>query len=281
VARLPAVAARLEPLGFGFGAAPSVLAGRREVVTRHLRRVVGPSVGERELGALVDATFAAYARYWAESLRLPSLSTAELDAAMSLRGFAHLHDARAGGRGAILALPHLGGWEWGGTWLARTGVPVSVVVEALQEHDVYEWFARFRRGLGLEVIPNGPAAGTACVRALRAGRVLCLLSDRVVAATPGVSVDFFGGSAQLPAGPVTLALRTGAAVLPAAVYFSEGGGHLAVVRPPLRLSRGTGRLRAAVEAGTQALARELEVLIRADPTQWYVFQPVWSDEQVT
>lgn len=276
ISRLPSAAVRLEPLGFDLGETPAALAGRRDTVARHLRRVVGPSLQGRRLDRMVDATFAAYARYWAESLRLPSLSTAEIDAGMSLRDFGHFHDARSLGKGVILALPHLGGWEWGGTWLARTGVPVSVVVEALEHKEVFEWFTRFRRGLGLDVIPNGSGAGQACVRALRQGRVLCLLSDRVVGDGAGIDVDFFGGRTELPAGPVTLGMRTGAPVLPAAVYFTGGGGHLAVVRPPLALTRTAGRLRDDVATATQRLAGELEVLIHRDPSQWYLFADPWD-----
>ncbi|HET9690654.1 MAG TPA: phosphatidylinositol mannoside acyltransferase [Acidimicrobiales bacterium] len=268
-----------ETAGLGAARLPArAVAGRRALVRRHLRRVVGPGVATARLEGMVDEAFASYARYWAESLRLPSLADHELEAAMSVRGFGHLHDAAAAGRGVILALPHLGGWEWGGTWLARTGWQVSVVVEVLGSPDVFEWFAGFRSGLGMEVIPNGPAAASACLRALRAGRVLCLLSDRVVGATPGVTVDLFGAPARLPAGAATLALRSGAPVLPAAVYFTGGGGHLAVVRPPVGVRRGPGRLRDDVEAGTAGLARELEALIAAAPTQWHLFQPLWDDD---
>ena len=46
---------------------------RRALVRRHLRRVCGPTVSGRELERSVDAAFVSYARYWAESLRLPYL----------------------------------------------------------------------------------------------------------------------------------------------------------------------------------------------------------------
>lgn len=252
---------------------------RRLQMSRHLQRVGGPHLDGSALSQQVDAAFASYARYWAESLRLPSLTSAEVDAGMSYRGMGHLYDALAGGRGAIVALPHLGGWEWGGMWLAHTGTPVSVVVESLDPPEVFEWFTDFRRRLGMEVIANGPHAAAECVRALRQGRVLCLLSDRVVGDTAGVEVEFFGEKTRMPAGPVTLGLRTGVPVLPAAVYFTDAGtGHLAVVRPPMRLVRGEGRLRDDIAAGTQLLAYELEVLIRREPTQWHLMQANWPSD---
>jgi KDO2-lipid IV(A) lauroyltransferase len=235
-------------------------------------------MGEREIARHVDDAFASYARYWAESLRLPGLTFAEIEAGISFRGLGHLLDALAQGRGAIAALPHLGGWDWGGMWIAGSGHPITVVVEALEPPEVFEWFVEFRRRLGLEVIPVGPDAGTACLAALQANRILALLCDRVVGDVPGVEVELFGERTLLPAGPVTLALRTGAPLLPIAIYFGSGSNeHLVVVRPPLDLQR-KGRFRDDVAAGTQLLARELEGLISRAPTQWHLMQPNWPSD---
>ncbi len=273
---LPAALARRMAEGIGRTAAhlPTArLHRRRAMVARHLRRVTG-----HDAGPDVDAAFASYARYWAESLRLPGLSLAALEAGMASEGMDEIHRARDEGNGVILALPHLGGWEWAGMWLARSGVPVSVVVEALEPPEVFEWFAAFRRRLGMEVIAAGPGAGTACLRALRANRVLCLLCDRVVGATPAVDVELFGERTGLPAGPVTLALRTGAPLVPTAAYFADvTDGHLVVVRPRLELMR-AGRLRDDVARGTQLLAGELEALVRRAPTQWHLMQPNWPSD---
>ena len=49
------------------------------------------------------------------------------------------------------------------------------------------------------------------------------------------------------------------------------------MRPPLSLER-TGGLRESVAAGTQALAHELEGLIRRAPEQWHLFQPNWPSD---
>jgi len=269
-------AARL-PLPAGV-AATSGLAVRRSLVASHLSRVCGPGLGRRRLASLVDDAFASYARYWAESLRLPHLRQDVVDAGVRLVGFDALEAAVAAGRGAILALPHLGGWEWGGRYLVGRGYPTAVVVERLEPPEVFEWFASFRRRLGMEIIPVGPDAATACLRHLAEGRVLCLLADRVVGGVPGVEVPMFGAPARLPAGPAALALRSGAPLLPAAVYFGRScDEHVALVRPPLPALR-AGRLREDLAALTARLAGELETLIRAAPTQWHLMSAYWPGD---
>lgn len=258
----------------------SGIAERRERLASHLRQVCGPGLDNRALGELVSEALASYGRYWAESLRLAGLAREEVLADVDTSGLAILDRALEAGRGAILVLPHLGGWDWGGSYLAARGYRVSVVVEALHPAEVQDWFAGLRSTIGLDVIPVGTQAAKASVAALAANRILCLLSDRVVPGVAGVEVDFFGSPALLPAGAATLALRTGSPVLPAAVYFRHTSpGHHAVVTEALPMERsGRLRLREDVTAGTQVMARALERLIRAAPTQWHVLQPVWRAE---
>ena len=70
-------------------------------------------------------------------------------------------------------------------------------------------------------MPLGPDVSRAVLRALRDNRIVCLLSDRDIEGD-GVEVEFFGERTTLPGGPATLALRTGATLVPAAVYFRSG-----------------------------------------------------------
>jgi KDO2-lipid IV(A) lauroyltransferase len=181
------------------------------------------------------------------------------------------------GRGVIMALPHLGGWEWGGAWLSLNGYPVTVVVEPLEPPELYEWFVETREAMGMKIVALGQDAASGVARAIRANEVVCLLCDRDLVGN-GVQVEFFGERTTLPAGPATLALRTGAALLPVAVYFEEGFGHLAVLRPPISTER-TGSLRADVARITQELAVEFEGLIRRAPEQWHLYQPNWPSDR--
>src|SRR4051794_40086580 len=199
---------------------------------------------------------------------------------MSCPGWNHIEAGLAAGRGVILALPHLGGWEWAGFWLAEVQRrPVTVVVEALEPPELFAWFAELRQAFGMNIVPLDPGAGTAVIRALKANHVICLLCDRDIGGG-GVEVEFFGERTLLPAGPATLALRTGSPLIPTAAYF-EGHGHLGVCRPPIPIER-QGRLREDVQRITQLVANELEALIRVAPEQWHLLQPNWpSDYKAT
>ncbi|MBW3615602.1 MAG: phosphatidylinositol mannoside acyltransferase [Actinobacteria bacterium] len=268
------------PLASGLAQALSVpmavaLRGRRRMIIRHLQRAYGGGLSGPTLEGKVQQAFRSYARYWMESFRLASADRDSLDAGMSWEGVGHVEDALGAGKGVIMALPHLGGWDFGGAWFASVGYPATVVVEALDPPELFEWFTGLRRASGLTVVPHGPEAGGAILRALRRNELVGLLCDRDISRT-GVEVDFFGERTTLPAGPATLALRTGAALLPTAVYF-EGRRHRGVVRPPIATDR-RGRLRDDVARVSQDLADELEALIRRAPEQWHLLQPNWPSD---
>ena len=96
--------------------------------------------------------------------------------------------------------------------------------------------------------------------------------------TAGVEVSFFGAKARLPAGPVTMAVRSGAPLLAAAIYYGRPAiSHTIVFRRPLEIATGQ-RFKSTVLAGTQALANELEQLIREAPSQWHMTQPNWPGD---
>ena len=275
--------ARLTPAPLSQGAvsvlAPGValsLRNKRSMIERHLRRVT-PSISTIALKRQSQQAFDSYMRYYTESFRLPSLSKKYVSKHFSVDGFHHIDTALEKGNGVILALPHLGGWEWAGRWMADNGHRLTVVVEPLNPPELFEWFAKLRSDLGMNVVPLGPQAAGEILAALKRNEVVCLLSDRDIHGG-GVEVEFFGETTTLPAGPAMLGIRSQAAVLPVGVYFTPSiDGHHAVVRPPLALER-VGGLRESVKVGTQELARELEGLIRRAPEQWHLFQPNWPSD---
>ncbi len=273
---LPGFAAQNLAPALGFGAS-FASPERRAMIERHLRRA-DPTMGDARLRRAVQLAFDSYTRYWLESFRLPNLTRRAVDRGMRVEGYEHVTEALDGGNGVILALPHLGGWEWAGRWLADRGHGVTAVVEAIEPPELFDWFKELRNRLGMNIVGLGTGAAREVLAALQRNDVVCLLSDRDIQRS-GVEVEFFGETTTLPAGPAMLGLRSGAPILPTAVYFTDRtDGHLGVVRPPLDARRTEAPLRDDVARVTAALAVELEHLIRRAPTQWHLFQPNWPSD---
>ncbi len=251
-----------------------VRADQRRMVSANLQRVIGAEATDTAiLNRWARRSFRAYARYWVEGARLPGTSPAEVESRTVVQGFEHLEVGMAAGKGVIMVLPHIGSWEYGGAFLATQDMPMTSVAERLEPPELFEYFVEQRAAMGLTIVPLDASSGSAIVATLRRGGLVGLLSDRDIAGN-GIEVEFFGETTTMPAGPATLALRTGATLVTGAVYSGPGREHRAVVEPPIDLTR-TGSLRRDVARLTQEVANRLEGLIREAPEQWHVFQPLW------
>ncbi|MFI7508145.1 phosphatidylinositol mannoside acyltransferase [Micromonospora aurantiaca] len=245
----------------------------------NLRQVVGPEMPDAELDVLVRAGLRSYARYWMEAFRLPGLSRTEILAGFRLDGQELLAADVAAGRGAVVALPHAGNWDAAGAWVAATGWPMTTVAERLPD-GVYERFVGFREGLGMEILPNhgGPRpAFDVLVDRLRTGYVVPLLADRDLSAR-GVEVDFFGGRTRMPAGPALLAIRTGAPLYVASMWY-EPDAACASIEGPLPLpDPDSAPLDERVRTVTQRIADGLAAGIARHPQDWHMLQRMWLDQ---
>lgn len=253
------------------------MGARAKQVERNLRRVYGSQFGGVPLRSAVAATFDSYGRYFYELFRLPGTPKSWIDSHVHVTGAEHLAAAKAAGNGLVLALPHLGNWDFAGAWLAGQGYTVTVVAEPLEPTELFEWFVDTRRQLGMRVIPLSATAAAAALRALRANEAVCLLSDRDLTGD-GIEVEFLGERTTLPAGPAALALRAGAPLLPAGCYFRPNESHEIRILEPIDTTR-TGRIRADVARVTQDLADRFGDLIRAEPEHWHLMQPNWPSDQ--
>lgn len=278
-ARLLRAASRVVRLmTYGFarrcGRTAGRLAWRRgtgsKIVPRHLARLgLAPGRGSDVL--------ASYGEYWAETLWLAPSRLAGIRSRLTVEGLEHFDAAHSGGGGAIYALPHVGNWEYAAILPWSRGLRVIAVAEDLPDARITEWFTHTRATIGIEIVlaDGSRSAMQRLLRGLDEGAGIALLADRDVTGS-GVEVEFFGETTRLPTGPVAIGLSTGAPVLPVAC-FSTATGHRLVFRPPLVIPAG-GERTDRIRQGVQAMARELEALIRLDPVQWHLLQPNWPSD---
>jgi KDO2-lipid IV(A) lauroyltransferase len=243
---------------------------------QQLRRNLARVVPDPDLESAVHEGMRRYLRYWLEAFRLPSFSPAELSRRFRLvEGEDRLAEALASGRGVICALPHMGNWDLAGAWVNHTHAHLTTVAERLKPESLFDRFVDYRRSLGMEVLAltgEAPPFRTLLER-LRAGRFVCLVSDRDLTAS-GVTVDFFGEPASFPGGPAALAIATGAALFPVTMWV-EGGATVGIIHPELVSSKDVPKAQ-RIEATTQALADVFAAAIAAHPADWHMLQPLWT-----
>jgi KDO2-lipid IV(A) lauroyltransferase len=250
--------------------------GKRAMAGRHASRI---GISEVERSRHLDRMFRAYGRYWAEALWMRPKNREAIDDGISHEGVEYVEKPRDAGTGMIYVLPHLGNWEFAGALAESLGIRVVAVAENLANQRIRDWFIGLRNGLGIDVVL---ATGSRQVMrdleaAIADNAAVALLSDRDIRGR-GVAVEFFGEKTTLPAGAATLALRTGAPILPVASYFRPDGGHHVVIRPPIPVDTGPTDRTAEVARVTGEIAKELEVLVRRAPEQWHLLQPNWPSD---
>jgi len=250
---------------------------RVQVLEANLVRVLGPEVDGKALRAASRGVLRNYGRYWLEIFRLPVMPVEQLVAGMHDRqdGAARIFELIAEGRGLVIAIPHMGNWDQAGAWIITKGAgSFTTVMERLKPESLYERFVTFREGLGMEVLPasGGVRPFGILAERLRAGKVVILPADRDVTGS-GVEVEFFGEKAKMMAGSAALAVLTGAALVPAALWFEDDGWGVHVgaeIKPPA-----DGTRSAKIAAMMQDIAAFFEDGIRAHPHDWLMLQKVF------
>ena len=247
-----------------------------QVLEANLRRVLGPDATGAELRALSRESLRSYARYWLEVFRLPVTSMERLTEQTVASGHVfEALDCLARGRGVIFALPHSGNWDQAGAWIIAQGAgSLATVMERLKPESLFDRFVAFREGLGMEVLPASGGANRFGVLAqrLRAGKLVCLVSDRDVTGT-GIEVEYFGEKARMMGGSAALAVQTGAALYPALLWY-EGDRWAIHVAEEIPVPA-EGDRKQKVSAMTQELARCFEASIRKHPADWHMMQRVF------
>lgn len=234
---------------------------------------VKPEFSDEQLDSLMSQAMNSYLRYWCDTFRFPDWSKERISNTVQVNDEHLLMDAVAAGAGVIVALPHAGNWDHAGAFFCSKGVKLVTVAERLKPEILFRKFLAHREAMGMEVLSLDSRSIATLAKRLREGGLVALVADRDLSKT-GVSVDFFGGVARMPAGPAVLALNTGAPLLTAYVSYTPTGIHIDF-RSVMVDAVGTQQER--VQAIVQRCADNFAEGIWAHPEDWHMLQRIWID----
>ena len=177
----------------------------------------------------------------------------------------------------ILALPHVGNWEFAIPMGKELNLNLVAVAEPLSDIKILNWFTNLREELGCKILLGGKGQNTfsEIVELLNSNNHVCLLAERHIGKS-GVGVEFFDQIAAFPKGPVALSLETQLPIVPTAFIKTNDGYELHFGNPfivPYFDNQAQ-----SIQHGLKVLSKSLENLIMLDPNQWHSIQPVWTSE---
>lgn len=253
---------------------------KRRIVLANAARVLGKPATHADVARLARRVYAGYSRFALDLMRLPSRPVQEpLELMRSAPGrgmdsFMGLWQRySAEGRGIIAVSGHIGSIELFAAAAALRGVPTYGLADDTEYPELFARLTEIRNRRGVQVIPWRNLREV--FRALRRPAVLGLVVDWGYR-PDDVPVKLFGAWTTLPAGPASLASRTGAVIVPVVNRRQPDGTYLASHDEPISVSDGS---LAEMQRATQAVADALERMIRDAPDQWFAFKPMWPATQ--
>jgi Kdo2-lipid IVA lauroyltransferase/acyltransferase len=199
-------------------------------------------------------------------------------ASVAIEGEEYLKQAFEKGRGVIALGAHLGNFTMIGPRVAAAGYPFSILVKHPSDQRLARLLDGYRAKTGVKTISAKPRrqAARQILGALRRNEVVCVLPD--VFKSGKVNTQFLGSAVYVRRGPVTLALRAGAAVLPMCVTRDVEDRLTLHISPEIDLVK-TGDSQEDVTANLALFTRHLEDMIRRYPDQWCRLSAQGTGEQ--
>lgn len=244
----------------------------REIACSQMQRVL--NLPPKTLKASVRACFETMGKNLVDILRMGNWSAEYIGSIVEIEGLEHFDAAYKRGKGIICLTGHIGNFELlAAAFSCYKGYKIAVIGRELYDKRFDKMLVDQREKFNIENIPTTTSI-KAILKSLKAGRALGVLMDQDSTRVSGYFVDFFGKKAITAAGPMFIARKTGAPVVPIAIYRKPDDRYLVRVLPELKLEW-TDNKDDDIKKALQKCNRALEELILYDPLQWIWVHDRW------
>jgi lauroyl/myristoyl acyltransferase len=248
---------------------------------QNMAHITGRSARDPYTKRLASASWKNYGRIIADFMYFPHFDFERLerevhDLTEGASGWReYVEQALAPGRGAIAASAHFGNYDMAAAYFARH-FPFSIVTENFNDPQMTDLVLGQRKERGIGLIPMEGSARR-ILRALQQKQMVAIAVDRPVSQEEGVEICFFGQKTYVPGGPAALALKSGAAIMPGFMWYGPHKECFIRAFPPIFPRTGANK-NEEIARLTQCMFDAIEEIVRAWPTQWYMFRQFWPSE---
>lgn len=193
----------------------------------------------------------------------------------------NLGDIKASGKGTILLSAHIGNWEIAGQMLDSLDTKFNILMYDNEAAAMKEYMNKVLGKKSFNIIPIRDGEMGHLVelhKAFSHNELVVMHGDRFLPGAPTIEKEFMGKKALFPAGPFTMAAKFGVPVtLVFAVKENKTHYHF-FARPPIETKRArtTEETEKAVKELSDSYVKELEVMLKRYPLQWFNFYNFWK-----
>ena len=261
---IPRVAAGFGSMGY------HLIRGRREIALSNLEKVWGSTTTGAQRQALVKAMFKNISCDFLEGLRSYRSPEQIGDMDITVVGREHLDKALEKGKGVAAISAHLGNFSILVAKLADLGYPLGLIFKTPKNRAMAEMFVDSVDRHGVQVIRHKPRRVSVLksIKLLKKNGVVFFLIDQNPRKRFGSFVEFFGYEIPTYSGPVVMAMRTEAALLPMYMHRNDDSSQVLTILPEIELSEAPDR-NTAVTKTLRRINELFEEWITAYPSQWW------------
>ncbi len=262
-------------LGISIGGTVYLLLGRLRRVGRRNLQIAFPAKSPHERNQILRGMYVSLGRLLAEFCLFPRYTRENVSQIAVYQGFENFEQAEQHKKGVLLLTGHIGGWEVGSFVHSMHGHPMNIVVRPLDNPYLNRLAEQFRSRFGNRLLPKQDFA-RGLLASMHHGETVGILMDTNMTPPQGDFVPFFGVLACTATGLARVAVKTGAAVVPAfTIWDDQLRKYRVQFEPAIRLVR-TADHAADVLANTALFNHALEEIIRKHPEQWLWVHRRWK-----
>lgn len=250
-----------------------LLRRERKRTLAHLEKVFKDKKTVREQIRIGREVFENLGKNFFEWLALPYMKSEELSQLVDIEGEENIREVLKKGKGYIILTGHLGNWEFIPACLALKGFSGEVLVRKIYVQKFDRIFSEMRQAIGVPTIYTDESPRR-ILKVLRSNRGIGILGDQDVEKINGVFVPFLGELAYTPTAPVSLALSTGAGIVPL-VIIRQGDRFLLHIEKPIDLVSLSSK-EETLRVNTKKWCEILEKYILRYPEQWVWMHRRWK-----
>jgi KDO2-lipid IV(A) lauroyltransferase len=250
---------------------------QRKIAIDSLSLAFGKEKSPAEIRSIAQACFTFLAKAGMELMFLMDRPK-RLKERVRIIGQDNLENALKKGKGVILVSAHFGNFPLMLARLSLEGYKVGGIMRPMRDTRVEKLFEKKRRRLKIKTIYSQPRKTCVhnTIRSLSGNEIVFIPIDQNFG-SGGVFVNFFGRKAATATGPVVLAQRTKATLIPCFIIRQPDDTHKIVFEPPFTLKEGTTS-EETVTLNIQRLTDIIEWYIRRYPAEWGWIHRRWKSK---